>query len=568
MKNPATRKNSLLILMGMRWRIIKNMFSRPTKEKKFRWTMLFVLGAVFIWLDYMFFYRIIGYLDGLPLQIGEELIAQLINVIFLTLLVMVLFSTLIVSLSVFYMGRDLECLHAMPINIRTVIPMRVFQTVLNSSWMVLLFSIPIFVAYGYYFKISLGYYFFLLPSLILFIIIPCLLGIMMVMAMMRYFPTKKTHQIFSFMGMFAMVGFVVYLRFLSPEKFFGKEVSDEMMIAFVESLKAPDYFFLPSSWMMTALLSWAGGDTALAWQQMLYLGLSVLVLFGLLLWVSGKIYYESWRQVQEVRFAPLEKKGFGNSSDSVFWRRLPLSSSTRALLAKDFRVFTRDPEQWSQVLVLVALVFVYIFNIMNLPLDNLILKNIVSVFNVGLVGFVLSALILRFVFSAPSIEGRKIWTLYTAPLNMRNFLFGKICMFLPPLLLVAEFLVIVSNNILEVDSYVMTVSITGVLLITVGLVGLGLGLGAKYPVFDYENISDIATGTGGVLFMILSLGFVGLVLVIGARPMYLHFNQKFLLKGIVEVDVMICYGLIFIMTFLVTFIPLKQGLRSLRQMDV
>ena len=36
--------------------------------------MLFILGAVFIWLDYMFFYRIIGYLDGLPLQIGEELI--------------------------------------------------------------------------------------------------------------------------------------------------------------------------------------------------------------------------------------------------------------------------------------------------------------------------------------------------------------------------------------------------------------------------------------------------------------------------------------------------------------
>lgn len=552
----------------MRWQIIKNMFSRPTKEKKFRWTMLVVLGAVFIGLDYMFFYRIIGYLDGLPLQVGEELIAQLINVIFLTLLVMVLFSSLIVSLSVFYMGKDLDMLHAMPINISTVIPMRVFQTVLNSSWMVLLFSIPIFVAYGYYFKISIGYYFFLLPSLILFIIIPCLLGIMMVIAMMRYFPTKKTHQIFSFMGMFAMVGFVVYLRFLSPEKFFGKEVSDEMMIAFVDSLKAPDYFFLPSSWMMTALVSWGAGEPALAWQQMIYLGLSAVVLFGLLMWVSSKIYYESWRQVQEVRFAPLEKKGFGNSSASAFWRRLPLSSPTRALLAKDFRVFTRDPEQWSQVLVLVALVFVYIFNIMNLPLDNLVLKNIVSVFNVGLVGFVLSALILRFVFSAPSIEGKKIWTLYTAPLDMQKFLFGKICMFLPPLLLVAEFLVIVSNNILEVDHYVMGVSIIGVFLITVGLVGLGLGLGAKYPVLDYENISDIATGTGGVLFMILSLSFVGLVLIIGARPMYLHFNQRFLLKGIAEVDVMICYGLIFILTILVTVIPLRQGLRSLRQMDV
>ena len=50
-------------------------------------------------------------------------------------------------------------------------------------------------------------------------------------------------------------------------------------------------------------------------------------------------------------------------------------------------------------------------------------------------------------------------------------------MFFPPLLFIAELLVVVSNQLLEVDAYVMRVSIIGVFLLTLGLTSLGLGLG-------------------------------------------------------------------------------------------
>ena len=115
-----------------------------------------------------------------------------------------------------------------------------------------------------------------------------------------------------------------------------------------------------------------------------------------------------------------------------------------------------------------------------------------------------------------------MWAIYTSPVDMKSFLMGKFWMYYPPLLFIAELLVVVSNYLLQVDPYVMKVSIVGVFLITTGLVGLGVGMGAMYPLFRHENISEISTGTGGILFIISSLIYVGAVVVLAARPPHLR----------------------------------------------
>lgn len=559
--------SSFFILFGVRWTRIRNNLTRFTSDKFFRWSMVLVMGGLFIVGDYVFFHRIILYLDGLPLDVGEELIVQLINVIFLTFFMMVLFSSLIVSLSVFYLSLDLELLHSMPVSPFVVMAVRFFQSVINSSWMMFLFSIPVFVAYGKYFDVSGGYYFYMGAGLVPFTLIPCAMGSLSIMTLIRYFPTRRVHQVLSFVGLVFLAGIVMYLRFLSPEKFFGKDVSDEMIMAFVESLRVPDYPFLPSSWLSLGLTRWVEGDTGTAWTQLGYLyGATALILVVLGV-VGAKIYFPGWRLMQEVRSAPPETKIRRNKNPSLL-DRLPISSAQRALWVKDVRVFFRDPEQWSQMFILCALVIVYIFNIMNLPLDNIVLKNVVSVLNVGLIGFVLSALISRFVYSAPSIEGRTMWSIYTAPIRMEQFLLGKFVMFFPPLVLIAEFLVVASNYLLEVDSFIMKASVIGVFMITAGLVGLGLGLGAMYPMFNHENISEISTGTGGILFMISSLIYIGLFVAVGSRPMYVHFNELFLMKDVGGIDVPVCYVFLVLLTVAVAVMPLRWGITALEKMDI
>lgn len=559
-------KSHTFNLVRVRGRFLKNHFGRPTTDKIIRWSLILGLGTLFLIGDYIFFFRIIQYLDGLPLKIGEELIIQLLNVIFLTFFAMLLFSSIIASLTIFYGSSDSEFLHSLPISPGSIIDMRLAQTVLNCSWVILVFALPIFIAYGYYFGVGGGYYLYLLGAFFPFILIPCIFGILGIMILMRYFPTDKAHQILSFMGLFFFAGLIMFLRFLSPEKFFDKQVSDEMIIAFVESLKAPEFGFLPSSWITRGVSQWVAGNVTEALVQMAYLYGAVLVFGGIFWWVSRKTYFIGWRLYQEVRSSPKKKNG-KRGSRRRWLDFLPISPTRKALLDKDLKIFCRDPALWSQVFILIALVVVYIFNIMNLPLSNIILKNVVSVLNIGLVGFVLSALIARFVFSSTSLEGRKMWTICTSPVDMKSFLMGKFWMYLPPLLLIAEFLVVVSNYLLQVDPYVMKVSIVGVFLITTGLVGMGVGMGAMYPMFEYENISEIATGTGGILFMITSLLYVGLVLVLSARPMVVHFNEKFLANFIGGVEVPVFYGLIILLTVLVTLEPLRRGIRSLNERD-
>jgi len=553
-------------LFRVRWLFLKNHLAHPASDKWGRWGLIGILGSLFFVANYAFFYRMIRYLDELPFKVGEELIFQLLNVIFLTLFVMVLFSAIIASLSIYYISSDLDFLHSQPISKGSIIRVRFAQTLINASWVVLIFAFPIFLAYGYYFEVNAGYYLYLLVSLPPFVVIPTLLGVLGIMVLMRLFPTDKAYQILSFMGLFYLACMIAFFRFLSPEKFFDKKVSDEAIIAFVESLKMPEFGFHPSSWITIGISSWTNQQTGTALWQLLYLYAAAVALGGVFWWISRKIYFGSWRAYQEVKSAPRDKVRKPGTQKPLWLKILPFSTGQKGLFQKDMIVFSRDPSYWSQLFILAALVVVYIFNIVNLPLDNIVLKNVVSVLNVGLIGFVLSALASRFVFSTTSLEGNKMWAIYTSPLRMERFLIGKFLMYFPPLLLIGELLVVVSNMLLQVDAYVMQVSIVGIFFITVGVVGMAVGMGAMYPKFKYENISEISSGTGGILFIITSLIYVGIVLVLGARPMYVHFTQRFL-GGVENLEVMGFYVLVIAFSVYVAIEPMRRGIRSLKERD-
>jgi len=235
---------------------------------------------------------------------------------------------------------------------------------------------------------------------------------------------------------------------------------------------------------------------------------------------------------------------------------------------KDLKTFFRDPAQWSQLLLLGALAIIYLYNIRNLPLNTLFLKNFISILNLGLAGFVLSAVAVRFVFTSTSLEGRSFWIVLASPIAFRGFLREKFCMYLLPLLVLAEILVVVSNLLLKADAYLMLFAVVVILLITCALTGLGVGLGAIYPRFEYDNIAQTAASTGGILYMVLSLGFIGVMLLLAARPLYVHLARKFLHQPVGGVEVYLCYGAMVGLCLLTTLLPLQRGCRALERLEL
>ncbi|VAX25802.1 hypothetical protein MNBD_NITROSPINAE02-1829 [hydrothermal vent metagenome] len=553
-------------LVKLRFRFACNSVFRSDQKSRSRFPILLILGIGFMAGDYYFFRRMLIYFNELPANVGEILIIQLLNLLCLTLFSMLIFSNVIASLSTLYLSRDLDLLISSPIPIRTAFMFKFLHTLVNSSWMALIFGIPIFAAYGNVLYAPAIYYFAIPVLLIPFLLASSSIGIAITMTLMRFFPARKTHQVLTFVGLIFVAGIVMYLRFLQPEKFIGQDVPEEMIIDFVEKMKAPDYPWLPSSMLSGALQAGVFSE----WNRF-YSKFSLIWGAGLSLWLlvmslATWVYYGGWASSYGSRQTSLPE------NERLFYKaaRLLASVSTaqaKALVMKDIKLFFRDTAQWSQLFMLGALMVVYIFNVQNLPLDTVWLKNIVSIMNIGLAGVVLAAVAARFVYASTSMEGKCIWTIHSAPVDFTSFLWVKFFLYLFPLLLLAETLVIVSNIFLGVDGYVMAVSAGTIAAITVGIVGMGVGMGALYPKFDFENVAEVATTSGAIIYMMGSMAYIGLSISIISRPVYIHLRNLFLGSGLSEEYNWIYFGALGALTFAMVFIPMTRGAAALKRLE-
>ncbi len=537
--------------------------------KRGKLILILILGTGFIIGDYLFFRRLFIYFDKLPLEVGEILIIQLLAGLNLMLFSMLVFSNVISSLSVFYLSYDLEFLFSSPISMRDLFLARYLQSMINSSWMAFLFGLPVYVAYGQLYYAGSFYYLCLLPLIFLFVIPPACIGVLLTVLLLRFFPAKRSYQILSFAGIVLVGGLVLLLRFLKPEKYLGVDVPEEAIIDFVDRLKTPDSPWLPSSLFSGAIQAGAYSD----WQLFLEKsGLLFLFSAGFLLvagYICVQLYYHGFTASGGSR----EK---GKTSDERFIYRLVrkisaflrIDNISSAIVLKDIKLFWRDTGQWSQIFMLTALVAVYLFNIRNLPLDTFFLKNVVSVMNIGLAGIVLSAVCVRFVFPTTSIEGKSYWLLRSAPVGYGRFLWTKFFLYLFPLLFMAEVLVIVSNLFLGVDGFVMTVSAIGMALLATGLVGLGVGLGALYPLFDYESVAEVGTSTGAVIYMIVSLIYAGLCVILLSRPVYVHLVLLHLGRDEGGPEVYLSYIGYLLLSFGFIFWPMNRGIKALERIEI
>ena len=99
------------------------------------------------------------------------------------------------------------------------------------------------------------------------------------------------------------------------------------------------------------------------------------------------------------------------------------------------------------------------------------------------------------------------------------------------------------------------------------LTALGVGLGAVYPRFFYENAAQIAAGFGGIIYMIIGLIYVGLSIVIEARPVYVYFREQMVPGTYEYISLIVSAALLIGLNLVVFFIPMRLGIRRLSRME-
>ena len=501
-------------------------------------------------------------------ELGDYLIRIGLSWLFLTFLSFLAFSGIVASLSTFFLSDDLRLVLAAPVAPRRVFLARFARTVAQAGWMVVVFLVPVLAGIATAKCVSPLFVFTALGTVVPFVVIPVALGSAITLMLVNVFPARRARDILMLMGLVFATSLVLLLRFIQPERLLRVESMPEVT-AFFATLQSPITPMLPSFWAGEVLFSGLqGGRDLLHLAALWSTAAASVVLVG---WAFERWHFTGFSKAQEARKARFAQ--WRLLDGLAAW--LPLSPVRRHLLVKDLKVFLRDVSQWSQLLLLLALMLVYLYNFRVLDLDRLpymsgFLKNTYAFLNLAMASFVMATVTVRFVFPSVSAEGAAFWIIRSAPISLRDFLWSKFWTGLVPILLLTEALVVAGNELLGVDPFLKRMSAVAIVFMCFALVGLGTGLGARYPRFAADNPSQVAGSYGGVAFMIVAVLFTIVMIALLGWPSSVYLFSQLRnrpLTGDQQMLIALCFSAAALMSVATWVLGMRSGVRALQAMD-
>jgi ABC-2 type transport system permease protein len=209
--------------------------------------------------------------------------------------------------------------------------------------------------------------------------------------------------------------------------------------------------------------------------------------------------------------------------------------------------------------------------------DDPVWMNLLSFLNVTVVGLILSTFTTRFIFPMISLEGSRFWILGLLPIDRDTILWGKFLLAAIGAAVPSMLLIFISDWTLQIDPIVMLLHQLTCILLSSGLSGLAVGLGATMPNLTEQSPSKIAAGFGGTLNLVLSAVYIVLIVALTGVPYHFMMMMRPVRDGLpahvqenfanLVWSVWIGLALAIVLGILTTVIPLRRGLRAFRQLE-
>ncbi len=470
--------------------------------------------------------RVLGYFQGLG-DFGPLLTQRLLVLLFLVFFGILLVSNVVTALTTFYLAGDVALLLAAPVPFRRLHHARFAETLASSSWMVLLFGLPVFLAYGVVYRAPAVFYGATIVTLGAFLVIPAGIGVLFTTALVLVFPARRTRDVLLVAVGVLVGGVLLGVRWLGPE-----QLADPSGLAgftaFLARFGATGNPYLPTTWAAEALIPLLGARPGEPGFHLALLVTTAAMVFLLSATAVERVFLTAWSRAQAGRVQA--RRGPRPLARCLDVLARPLPRVPGLLLVKDASIFLRDASQWSQLLLLGALVGIYVYNFSALPLHEATplahaMRELAAVCNLGLGAFVATSVAVRFVYPMISLEGRAWWILRTAPVALRRLWWSKFWIAFVPLLGFAEVLVAVTSHLLGTPAPITAVFLVTLVPLVAAVVSLGLAFGAAYPRLDTQNAAQIATGFGAIVYMVTSLLLIAAVVGLEAWPVVRLFEH-------------------------------------------
>ena len=472
--------------------------------------LVFSLGVCLVL--YKISVRVVTYFHSQN-ELGIILSLKIFQMAWITMFALLVFSCMVSAVSTLFLSQDNEIIFAAPVAKSDIFFMRYIATSIYTSWMMIVFSIPVFAAYGTVFKASVFYWPLMLVTTIASAATATTFGMGLTVVLVNLFPAKRTKDIILYLSI--CFGIFIYLifRLMRPEDLVNPDKYGHF-IDYLSSLATPAAPYIPAAWASN-LLSYYLLD-----RKIDLLVTALLIITPITLFFIGEWAMERWFL-----------SGFTKSQESFGGYRMFFSrgkyrrSSLRWIFLKESKLFLRDSAEWSQLFMIAALVVVYLYNFKVLPVERSLFEeeyvtNLISFLNIGLTGFVVASLAARFVYPSIGAEGGSFYIIMSSPLSTARYILHKYLFYVVPFTILALVLLVVSNRLLNIEGPMWWISVTTGMIITWTVLAMALGFGAIYADFKAENRAAALGGIGAILFLFTAIAFEMAIIFLGVSPVY------------------------------------------------
>lgn len=494
----------------------------------------------------------VGFIDGYPAvgAIADAVMQRSLEGLFAILALGVAFSVLTTAVSTLYSSEDLPFLLSLPAKSVNVFYLKVFETYLSAALLPTIFTLPVLVGLGLERSAPPHYYLIALASLLSLYAIPVALGSLLALLLMRVAPAGRVKEVATAASVFFAAALIFGLRALRPEQLAA--MSPEEFTALLRNFARLEVGWLPTGWTSDAVWGALSGRVT---PGALLLAAVSLVLLLMVAWAAAFAYREGWIRALDAAPPRLDPA----PRPPPLWERLlHRFGPGGGLVAKDNRLLLRDPTQWSQLLVLVALAGVYLVSVNAFDVDLQRFKDAVGTMNLAFLSFVLAGIGIRMTYPLVSLEAEGFWLLKTGPLSSWQIVRYKFYNALPLMLLLGFGLGLATALLIDVSPTLAVAAPVAGLCSGLVVTGLGVGLGAAYPRFDATNPAEIPVSPGGLLYMTLSLLFAVLMTALLAYPAWRALQNPEALFWL-EPAGLLLLSLILLVSALATLLPLWYG---------
>jgi len=456
--------------------------------------------------------KVLGYFHAQN-ELGIILSLKLFSMAWILMFAMHIFSCMVSAVSELFLALEYEIVFAAPVKPGEIFFMRYVSLFAQTSWMTVLFSFPVYAAFGRAFDAGPAYWPLMAGSIVMVAAIAVGTGLVATIILIRLFPARRTRDIIFYLSLcFAVFIFLIF-RMIRPELLANPD-QFASFIDYLSAVSAPSGPYVPGAWAANMLSAYLLDRTV----DPLLCGLLATTPFSLFFlgeWAMDRLFFNGYSKSQE-SFGGYRR--FGR-------RRIPRRGRLRWLAAKELKALLRDSAEWSQLFMVAALVVVYLYNFKVLPLDRSFweeeyLTNLIAFLNIGLTGFVTTSLAARFILPSIGAEGGCFYLIQSSPLSIHAYLRHKLAIYALPFTGMAVLLVAVAAHLLNIDGPLVYISIVSTVIITLTVIALALYFGAVFADFKAANKTAAQGGIGAILFLLTALFYQGLVLGGGAYPVY------------------------------------------------